>query len=329
MDEPDASFQLTVIRRLKQVIKKLLRVAPPPPQPQPARHALWSIGIFTGTSPLTLVPNGGIANPVITRDSVTDVPASFVADPFLMRVGKTWHLFFEVLNRRSGRGEIGLATSDDLASWQYQRIVLAEPFHLSYPLVFEWQGALYMVPESHEAESIRLYRADPFPGEWKHVHTLLDGSPFSDTTVFRHDERWWLFTQNSLTGKHDNLRLYFADDLFGTWTEHPQSPIVDGDPHTARPAGRVVRVGDSLLRFAQDCKPRYGLSVAAFEIATLTTTTYVERPASATPILGGSSTGWNAARMHQVDAHEVEPGRWIAAVDGAFNTTKADIDGTP
>jgi hypothetical protein len=251
-----------------------------------------------------------------------------VADPFLVRADDRWHLFFEVLNRRSSRGEIGLATSDDLARWRYERIVLAEPFHLSYPFVFEWQGSHYMLPESHETGSIRLYRADPFPGEWKHVHTLLEGHPFSDATLFRHEERWWLFAQNSPTGRHDNLRLYFADDLFGAWTEHPASPIIEGDPHVARPAGRVVRAGGALFRFAQDCKPRYGLGVRAFEITTLTTTGYAERPASPSPVLAGSGTGWNATRMHHVDAQEVAPGRWVASVDGAFDTTMANIDGT-
>jgi hypothetical protein len=315
------------MRRLAHVIKKLLRVTPPPPPPQPARHALWSIGIFTGSSPLALGPDGRITNPVITRESITDVPASFVADPFLIRVGETWHLFVEVLNRASGRGEIGLATSGDLARWQYQRIVLAEPIHLSYPFVFEWEGARYMVPESHQAQSIRLYRADPFPSEWKHVHTLLDGQQFCDTTLFRHDERWWLFTTTNCN-KHDNLRLFFADDLFGVWTEHPASPIVDGDPRTARPAGRVVPFGGGFLRFAQDCATLYGLHVTAYEITTLTTSAYVERPVSASPILKGSTTGWNAARMHHVDAHQLGVEQWVAAVDGAFNTTRADINGT-
>jgi hypothetical protein len=315
------------MRRLTQVVKKLLGASPPPPAP-PARFALWSIGVYTGASPLALGPDERIANPVITRESVTDAAVSFVADPFMMLADGTWHLFFEVLNRSSGRGEIALATSTDLARWRYERIVLAEPFHLSYPFVFEWQGARYMVPESHEAESIRLYKADPFPGRWRHEHTLMSGERFSDTTLFRHDGRWWLFTQTSPEGKHDNLRLYFADDLFGPWTEHPASPVVDGDPHSARPAGRVVASPAGFFRFAQDCAPRYGLNVLAFEITTLTTTEYTERPASDAPILGGSSTGWNAARMHHVDAHLVEPNRWVAAVDGAFNTTSANIHGT-
>ena len=314
---------------VRHIIEKLLGLSPPSRAhaPAPARYALWSIGLFTGSSPLALAPDAAITNPIITRDSITDVDASFVADPFLMRANGVWHLFFEVLNRSNGRGAIGLATSEDLAHWQYDRIVLAEPFHLSYPFVFEWQGERYMMPESHDAGAIRLYRADAFPHRWTHVHTLLTGSPFSDSTLVLHDERWWLFTHISRDGKHDSLRLFFADDLFGAWTEHPASPIVNHDPHSARPAGRFIRAGDTLLRFAQDCAPRYGLRVMGFEITTLTTTEYAERPVSPAAILHGSSTGWNADRMHHVDAHAVGSGQWIAAVDGAFNTTRADIDG--
>jgi hypothetical protein len=318
------------MRRLKHVIKKLLGMSsqPSPPPTNPARLALWSVGIYAGPSPLALAPVDGIRNPVITRDSVTDVPASFVADPFLLRADGTWHLFFEVLNRTNGRGEIGVATSRDLAQWRYQGIVLAEPVHLSYPFVFEWEGARYMVPESHQASAIRLYRAETFPTGWTHVHTLMSGQRFADTTLFRHDDHWWLFTQTSAEGKHDNLRLFFADDLFGAWTEHPASPIIEDDPHSARPAGRVVETAGHLLRFAQDCKPRYGLNVLAFEITRLTTTHYAECPASISPILGGTQSGWNGARMHHVDAHQIEPGKWIAAVDGASNATRAEIDGT-
>jgi hypothetical protein len=78
---------------------------------------------------------------------------------------------------------------------------------------------------------------------------------------------------------------------------------------------------------AQNCQPRYGTGVNAFEITELTTTSYAERPASATPIVTASGTGWNASRMHHVDAHRLESGRWIAAVDGAYEVTKADIMG--
>ena len=188
---------------LKSVLERLMGRSTTAPAVQPSNKALFSIGIYTGPSPLHLAPAEGIANPVITREHVTDVPAGIVADPFLMRVDGTWHMFFEVLNRRNRRGEIGHATSADLTSWTYQRIVLAEPFHLSYPHIVEWKGEHYMVPESYQTGTIRLYKADPFPDKWTLVHTLISGRPFSDSTLFRHDDRWWMFTETSPSLKHD------------------------------------------------------------------------------------------------------------------------------
>ncbi|MBC8088028.1 MAG: hypothetical protein H7Z40_12240 [Phycisphaerae bacterium] len=268
-----------------------------------------------------------MTNPIITRDSVTDVDASFVADPFLYQQDGLWYLFFELLNRTSGRGEIGLATSADLIRWEYQRVVLAESFHLSYPQVIAWEGEHYMLPETQATSSIRLYKAQPFPGTWKHVHTLLEGELFADSTLFRQNNKWWLFTQTSAIGKNDNLRLYYADDLFGSWTEHPSSPVVENDPHGARPGGSVISTFNGMYRFAQDCKPKYGLNVFAFEITELTTSHYAERPALERAVLTGTSSGWNASRMHHVDAHQLPDGQWIAAVDGAFNTTMSHING--
>ena len=93
---------------------------------------------------------------MLTAADVTDAAASLVADPFMLRHGDTWYMFFEVLESRTNRGSIGLATSPDGFHWQYQQIVLREGFHLSYPCVFWWQGDYYMVPESAKAFSVRL-----------------------------------------------------------------------------------------------------------------------------------------------------------------------------
>ncbi|NQW05295.1 MAG: hypothetical protein HQ485_14915, partial [Acidobacteria bacterium] len=56
----------------------------------------WSIGIYTGADPLTLEAPRGLVNPVVTARHVTDAPARFVADPFMLRADSTWHMFFEV-----------------------------------------------------------------------------------------------------------------------------------------------------------------------------------------------------------------------------------------
>jgi len=90
---------------------------------------MWSIAIYTGTTPFNLQPEP----PVLTKFDVTDIPADFVADPFMLRRDDTWYMFFEVMHSKTQRGEIGLATSNDALSWTYDRIVLKEPFHLSFP----------------------------------------------------------------------------------------------------------------------------------------------------------------------------------------------------
>ena len=107
---------------------------------------------------------------------MSDVYAAFVADPFTIEADRTWYMFFEVLNNLTGKGEIGLATSQDYINWKYQQIVLAEPVHLSYPYVFQWMGEYYMVPESCQANSIRLYKATKFPTQWTFVGDILSGS---------------------------------------------------------------------------------------------------------------------------------------------------------
>jgi hypothetical protein len=281
--------------------------------------------MYSGSSPIDLRPDPRFPNPVISRDDVTDVSAGFVADPFLLGVGGVWHMFFEVYNLSGRRGEIGVSTSRDLAKWTYSQIVLAEPFHLSYPFVFEWNGEHYMIPETHQTRSIRLYKAKEFPTRWAFVHTLMSGTRYADTTLVRHEGTWWMFTETNREVKHDILRLFYADDLLGAWTEHPASPVVSGNPHTARPGGRVVSAAGRLIRYAQDCSPKYGISVNAFEITTLTKADYAEVPVTGNPLLTGSGSGWNAAGMHHVDAQEIGAGQWIAAVDGWYAATAAEV----
>jgi len=275
---------------------------------------MWSIGIYTGASPLDLGPANGVVNPILTSASVHDVPARFVADPFMVRRDGVWYLFFEVLNQATDRGEIGLATSRDGFVWTYQQIVLAEPFHLSYPYVFEWRGEYYMIPETLGARAVRLYRAETFPARWACVASPVAGT-CADPSIFHHDGKWWMFAC-ATPYQHDTLRLYFAGELFGPWREHPLNPIVAGNQHNARPAGRVLTVEGELMRFSQDCVPAYGTQGRAFEIQELSATSYVEQEMRNSPVLTASGAGWNAAGMHHVDAHLSEDGSWIACVDG-------------
>ena len=288
--------------------------------PGTAAHSIdeWSIGIYAGVSPFALAAPADFSNPVLTRHSVTDATALFVADPFALKAHGQWYVFFEVMNQEHGKGEIGLAISSDCISWNYQGIVLAEPYHLSYPYVFEWMDAYYMIPESFMAGAVRLYKAIEFPSHWSFVGTLLCGPYYADSSVFRYDGKWWLFTDASPDAQHDTLRLFWAEEFTNSWQEHPRSPIVSGDPHVARPAGRINLFHETPIRYAQDCYPAYGTCVRAFEITELTTETYQERQIGADPIIQASGSGWNRSGMHHIDPHLTDGGQWIACVDGLF-----------
>ena len=270
---------------------------------------LWAIGIYAGNSPLELRSPDNLKNPVLTAKDVTDVTAEFVADPFMIRSDNEWYMFFEVMNQR---GEIGLAQSTDARHWKYQKIVLREPFHLSYPYVFTLEGECYMIPEANQTNSVRLYKATDFPSQWSFVNTLLQGYRFTDTSVVYFQDTWWMFTAISL----DVLLLYYAESLFGPWTLHSQSPIIMGDLKRARPAGRVLVFGNRMMRFAQDASRSYGNNVLAFEVMEITKTSYKERAVKGDPILKASGSGWNAKGMHQIDAHQISGDQWIACVDG-------------
>lgn len=287
--------------------------------------AIWSIGIYEGRSPLQLKPvlvgEGRGENPVLTARQVTDVPATFVADPFMVYDQQQWYMFFEVMQAHTRQGAIGLATSPDARRWTYRRLVLQEAFHLSYPYVFQWQGTYYMVPETYEAAAIRLYRAVRFPTDWRCVAELCSGT-FTDASLFHWHNMWWMFACRA-PFTHDILCLYYAPALPGPWQSHPCNPLITADPHKARPAGRVVYHGEGLIRYAQDDAPFYGKQVRAFAITTLTNTDYAEVEVTESPLLQGSGNGWNAVGMHHVDAHRVGPDRWLACVDGHRNV--ADV----
>lgn len=272
----------------------------------------WAIGIMTGRSPLKLKPFGH--NPVLTPEDVTDIDARYVADPFLIKARNTWYIFFEVMNGSNHRGEIAYATSRDGLHWKYGRRVLYAPFHLSFPYIFEHNHQFYMIPESRQAHGIRLYRATQFPDKWKLEKVLVKGD-YVDPSIIRYRGKWWIFA--AAVPRKKALHLFYSNDLLGPYTEHAKKPIVFGDKHITRPGGRLTVINGKLMRFAQDDDPTYGISVRAIEILRLTPKLYAEKEIASSPILKGSGSGWNAARMHTFAPCRLRDGSWIASVDGA------------
>jgi len=266
---------------------------------------------YISQSPLTLF-EPTVINPVLTARDVTDMTANYVADPFLFYNAGIWYMFFEVYSATSG-GQIALATSQDGLHWTYDRIVLRENFHLSYPSVLRYNGRYFLIPESYMANEVRVYEAMNFPYDWQYSATLLSGHDFVDPSVFYYNNTWWMFVSDT---SNRNCYLYYSDDLLSGWVEHPMSPIVRNDASRARPAGRCfVFSGNRVIRVAQKCDGVYGEQVRAFEVDRLTRTEYTEHEIPGSPILAPSGSGWNAYGMHHLDPWWTGSD-WIASVDG-------------
>ncbi len=280
--------------------------------PYVSKQKLWSIGIYKGDTPFNLYEHEG--NPVLTASDVIDVPAVFIADPFMIEKDNIWFMFFEVWNAKTQQGDIGYAVSKDLALWKYQKIILDEDFHLSYPYIFEWEDDVFMVPESSDINEVRLYKATDFPTKWSFEKILIN-KKLIDSSLFHYSDLWWLYSNSKQDGI-DKLHLYYAKDLNNTWIEHPKSPIKTIEPKLARPGGRVLVIGEKILRYNQYNYYFYGDRILAFKISDLTMTTYKEHEIMGNPIIKPSGEGWNKDGMHHIDLHKLNEKVWIACVDG-------------
>ena len=272
---------------------------------------VWTIGIYTGPSVFELAPAEGIENPVLTSADVTEMEVDIVAHPFVIVADSLYYVFFTAKHSKLKQGGIGSASSRDGLHWTYSRIVLDEPYDLTYPYVIRHNDEYYMIPEAHTETTLRLYRATDFPDQWEYMCDLLSGDHIISPSLLHFNNVWWLFA--SRLG-NETLRLFYSDDLLGPWVEHQQSPIVEKDLNTARPAGRPLVIDGVPYRLGQDCDPVYGNKVHAFRINVLSKTEYAEEIVEK-PIIRASGKGWNADAMHHVDALRKRDGTWLAVVD--------------
>ncbi len=205
----------------------------------------------------------------------------FYADPFLVqRDGKTF-LFFEDFRYADGRAVISYCELDPDGTPGLPAEVLRCPYHLSYPFVFEYEGEMYMIPETKENRKVELYRATHFPTTWAPEAVLLSDIYAVDATVQKVNEKFWLFAgvSNGKYSNSDELCLFFADSLTGPWTPHRDNPVLS-DVRRSRPAGALFYDEGRLIRPSQDCGKAYGYALVFSEVLTLSETEYEERSMS-------------------------------------------------
>ena len=229
------------------------------------RETYWNIGFRTvGDGRFAFEDKASSFTPI--RES----KRYWYADPFLFSYGEKLWLFAEAFDNITEKGEIACFEYKD-GAFGSPVIVLSEPFHLSYPFVFEMNGEVYMIPETKDDGCIQLYKAVAFPTEWKKDRILVHVPDAVDTVL----SSGWLMTSRIRDAADMRVDLELYD--FMTGTLHPRNPAVQNS-QTARGAGAVFNCRGKIMRPAQDCTGAvYGAGLIFNEITETSAAVYSER----------------------------------------------------
>lgn len=182
--------------------------------------------------------------------------SEWFADPFLFEwQGHRW-LFVERMDKWRLLGSIAVCEILDNQKTTSFKEVLVEPFHLSYPNVFESAGEVYMIPETGANRDIRLYHAVEFPYKWELVKVLYEGKNFVDTSfVLRNLDNHAILNSYDW----DTRESYYFDFELQNMTLNrlPDNPLMMNE----RNGGNAFVQSDSVFRVLQDCSNQYGSKI--------------------------------------------------------------------
>lgn len=235
----------------------------------PRRKDIWRVGVITAQIAEVAAPGGLARLPI---HWFPEEPAfTFLADPFGIRRDGRLFVFAEAYDYRTRHGVIDLLELDGALQVVRRRTVLQEAWHLSYPYVFEAEGAVWMTPEAHRAGEVTFYRAERFPDLWRPVGRFELDTPAVDPTVFRHGGLWWLAyaPDGPQAAKQGRLHLACAEALTGPWRPHAGNPVRISRA-SSRPGGTPFEIGGQLMLPVQDCVATYGHAVRLLRIDVLT-----------------------------------------------------------
>ncbi len=173
------------------------------------------------------------------------------ADPFPVIYNEKKYIFCEIIDRETGRGSIGVYC---IGENEKPIEIIAEPFHMSYPNVFQYNGEFYMIPETSEAQELRIYKAKKFPYEWELNKILLDNVKLVDFSFCKQDKDFYAVAQDISCEKFYNRFFKFnMNDKTITELYYGERSLID-----KRPGGNIIVSDEKWYIPLQDCENCYG-----------------------------------------------------------------------
>lgn len=203
-----------------------------------------------------------------------------IADPFMYEADGEHYLFVELFENKKNKACIAYYKFID-GKPVYQGKIIEQPYHMSYPCVFEYNGEHYMIPETSANQSIDLYRATAFPQKWEKVKTLVSGVRYIDTTVLKRNDHYYAVSYQR-TAQGWGLDAFALDmekmAMTKTASKHYAANV-------CRPAGHFIQK-DELLRPAQNCARKYGENLILYCVDHFDSSRYEEHEKSHVDVSG-------------------------------------------
>lgn len=166
----------------------------------------------------------------------------FIADPFVIKAKNKNYIFVEDYSFKNKKGFISCYEIDNDRE-KFLGKVVEEDFHLSFPFLFRYEEKLYMCPETHEKNEIRIYECLEFPIKWQYLKTLKKNICAVDTLLFQKNSLWWLLTNtdNNNINSFSELSIFYSDEgpLTNNWKPHKKNPVIV-DANIARNGGLIL-----------------------------------------------------------------------------------------
>lgn len=214
----------------------------------------------------------------IPLNIVSNPNNGFLADPFLYQYRKKNFLFVEEYVGPMRKGVISCYWLDE-SSIHKIGIAIEEPFHLSFPYIFNYNNKIYMCPESLQNGDIRIYECIDFPVNWKYLYSPIKNVDAVDTVLFYNSPYWWLLTcMDSCRNKtcdSDLFAFYAQSPISDMWLPHHSNPIIR-KAEKARNAGLVSFFQDTYRISQAPSFNTYGYSFSVNKILSIDPISYKE-----------------------------------------------------
>ncbi len=184
------------------------------------------------------------------------------ADPLLFSFQGEDFLFTERYDISRDKGSLAVVKLKDKKSNFSGEVILSEEYHLSFPNVFEWNGVIYMIPETSEAHTINLYRGSADLKKWKLVASFHEDR-IVDAVAIKIEQDHIVILASEYD-KNDPLRVRYSQFKIEVRDEDYACIRINRDEQeynlTDRNAGKLLcRGGERILPTQESTLTEYGM----------------------------------------------------------------------